>query len=129
MGVDHGFSSNAIEQAALDEGAYDAPFDFALHVGYRGCIEMAGSVKDDAGIAAFIVATRCTCLKHAVDDADMKMHMRVKAGTKTMDENARTDVSIAFIDTGCAGTVLMEVAVDHAQKNPQRGIECLGIAA
>ena len=59
--------------------------------------------------------------------ADMKMHMRVKARTKTMDESARTDVNIAFIDTGCAGTVLMEVGVDHAQKNPQRGIECLGI--
>ena len=43
------------------------------------------------------------------------------------DESARTDVNIAFIDTGCAGTVLMEVGVDHAQKNPQRGIECLGI--
>jgi hypothetical protein len=77
-----------------------------------------GSVKDDAGIGVFVVATRFTCLKHAVDDADMKMHMRVKAGTKTMDESARTDVNIAFIDTSCADTVLMQVGVDHAQENP-----------
>lgn len=57
----------------------------------------------------------------------MKMHMRVKARTKTMDESARTDVTIAFIDTDCAGTVLMQAGVDHAQKNSQRGIECLWI--
>ena len=91
---------------------------------------MAGSVKDDAGIAVFIVSTIwLTRFKHAVDDADMKMHMRVKTGTKTMDEGARTNVASAFVDTGCAGTVLMQVGVDHAQENPQRGIECLGIAA
>ena len=46
-----------------------------------------------------------------------------------MDESARTEVARVFIDTGCAGTVLMQIGVDHAQKNPQRGIECLGIAA
>ena len=86
-------------------------------------------MKDDAGIAVFVVATGFTQLKHAVDDADVKMHVRVKTGTKTMDEGARTDVTIAFVDTGCAGTVLMQVGVDHAQENPQRGIECLGIAA
>ena len=57
------------------------------------------------------------------------MHVRVKTGTNTMDESARTDVTIAFIDTGSTGTVLMQVGVDHAQENPQRGIECLGIAA
>lgn len=118
LGIDHDFSSNGIEQAALDEGAYDAPFNFALHVGYCGGIEMAGRVKDDAGIRVFIIATRFTCLKHAVDDADMNMHMRVKAGTKTMDESARTEVARVFINFGCAGTVLMQVGVDHAQKNP-----------
>ena len=57
LGIDHDFSSNDIEQAALYEGAYEAPFDFTLYFGYRGCIEMAGSVKDDAGIAVFIVTT------------------------------------------------------------------------
>ena len=125
----HDLPINSIEQTTLDEGAYEAPFDFALYFGYRCRIEMAGNVKDDAGIAVFIVATGFTRFKHSVDDADVKMHVRVKTGTKTMDEGARTDVTIAFVDTGSTGTVLMQAGVDHAQKNPQRGIECLGIAA
>jgi hypothetical protein len=58
LGIDHDFSSNGIKQAALDEGAYDALFDFALYFGYRGCIERTGRVKDDAGIGGFVVATR-----------------------------------------------------------------------
>jgi hypothetical protein len=58
LGIDHDFSSNDIKQAALDEGAYDAQFDFALHIGYRSGIERTGSVKDDAGIGGFVVATR-----------------------------------------------------------------------
>ena len=57
----HNFPINSIEQTTLDEGAYDAPFDFALYFGYRCRIERAGN-KDDAGIAVFIVATRFTCL-------------------------------------------------------------------
>lgn len=64
LGIDHDFGINGIKQTALYEGAYDAPFDFALYFSYRCCIEMAGSVKDDAGIAVFIVATIFTCLKH-----------------------------------------------------------------
>ena len=74
---------------------------------------LAGRVKDDVGIGVFIASTIwLTRFKHAVDDADMKMHMRVKTGTKTMDESARTEVNIAFIDTGCAGSVLMQVGVE-----------------
>jgi len=56
LGIDHGFSSNSIEQAALEEGEDDD--DFSLHFGFRDCIGMVGSVKDDAGIAALVVDTR-----------------------------------------------------------------------
>ena len=53
----------------------------------------------------------------------MKVHMRVQAGAKAVDEGHRAQVQAGRVTLCCAGTMVLQALLHHAQEDAQCGIE------
>jgi hypothetical protein len=47
----------------------------------------------------------------------MKMHMGVEAGAEAVDEGDRPDAGMGLAYLRCAGTMAVQMALQHAQKD------------
>ena len=73
-----------------DKGAQDASARSGLHLGCGSFVDGTGRLEDHIrrcrlGISVIISVARHG-LKHAVDHADMEVHMPVQAGAKAVNE-------------------------------------------
>jgi len=84
-----------------------------LRAGLRVCISFAR------------IALAHHFFKHAIDCADVKVHMLVQAGAKAVDEGDCTDVQAGLVQMGLTRAVglqgLRDDAQEDAQHHAQRG--------
>ena len=83
----HVFGLKALQQATTDKGAQDASAQGGLRLGRGSFVDCTGRLEDHVrrcrlGISIIISISR-HCLKHAVDHADMEVHMLVQARATT----------------------------------------------
>ncbi len=117
MGVGcHVFGIMRFNVAACHKGAQQTPAHIGLHLGHGGFIETHRCVKIDRQC----IGQR---LKHPVNHAHMKVHMRVQAGAKAVDESDRAQVQAGRVCLCSAGAMGLQAVLHHAQEDAQRRIE------
>ncbi len=110
----HVFGVMRIQVPACDEGAQDAFAHVGLHFAKSGLVKSSGRVKSH---------TVWQRLKHPIDHAHMKVHMRVQAGAKAVDESDRAQVQAGGVCLCSAGAMGLQTLLHHAQEDAQFGIE------
>ena len=111
----HLFGLETLQQAPPDKGAQDAPAQAGLHLAHgiriRIHIHGGGWVEDDAqraglitGLVTGLIVSISTIaprarhfLKHAIDCANVKVHMLIEAGAEAVDEGDRANVQCCLV--------------------------------
>ena len=94
----HLFGLKTLKQTAPHKGAQDAFAQGGLHLSHGICTHPSGQVENDTRRAGLItnlitgwrvrisIALASLVLKHAIDCADVEVHMLVQAGTEAVNE-------------------------------------------
>jgi len=121
----HLVTSALLEQAAADAGAQHTPAHVGLHLEHSGRSQRGGCMKHHARRRVRGVGRR----EDRIEDAAVKVQMRVQRRAEAVDEDHRAQAGCA----GAAGTMLAQAALDGAQQDAhdhalQRGIVVQEIA-
>ena len=98
----HLFGLETLEQTAPNKGAKDAAAQGGLRLAHGIRIHAGGRVEDDIRRAGLSVGINIAplarhFLKHAIDCADVKVHMLIEAGAEAVDEGDRANVQCCLV--------------------------------
>jgi len=133
------FSVTGLNVAACQKGAQDALAHVGLHGIDGALIETNCSVKNHTlrcrvGLcSSSIDALRLrhwasNSLKHPIDDTDVKVHIRVQAGAKAVDESDGAQLQVGRVSLCRTGAMALQTLLHHSKENTQRRIECALVA-
>jgi len=115
----HVFGVIGIDQLTRHEGAQNALTRFLLHLFDGARIESLRRMKNTlwfirAWIGGSVIVRH---RKNPIDHTYMEVDMGVEAGTEAVDEGDRTDAGMGLAYLRCAGTMAVQMALQHAQKD------------
>ena len=118
-----------LKVTACHKGAQDATAHVGLHLGNGALIKASRCVRlDPLGHWASVTLRLCRPtrygLKHPIEHAHMKVHMRVQAGAKTVDEGHCAQVQAGRITLRRSRAMRLQALHHNAQEDAQRSVEC-----
>ena len=123
----HLLGLEAFEQAPAHKGAQDASAQVGLGFGHRFGVDAGGRVEDDTrrtGLRTGLSLSVSTALarhflKHAIDCADVEVHMLIEAGAKAVDEGDCADVQCGLVHMRRTRAVDLQRLCNDPQKDAQ----------
>ena len=132
----HLLGLETLQQATAYEGAQDESVQVGLHLDHGIRIYASGRVEDDTrrtGLRTGLSLSGSTALarhflKHAIDCADVEVHMPVQAGAEAVDEGDCADVQCCVVCIGRTLAVDLQRLCNAPQKDAQHHAQHRAVA-